>query len=149
LLTAGARTARERERQEVAPDDRRATLTRADILGRVARRMRERDDQDLAVLQLPPAGHDDDADVQVPRRTRTEVHQEHGAERLERVVSTPSISRLTELRDQLDRLRLSALPTRPLRRLDELDAKIREAAQRRAVHAADLAKLGDPARGGP
>lgn len=44
------------ERDEIAPRQARQTTGRSDALARVARRMLVRDDEDLAVDQLPAAG---------------------------------------------------------------------------------------------
>jgi hypothetical protein len=45
--------------------------------------MRERDDEDLAVDQLTPAGREDDPNLCLERRVGSGIVQERGAERLE------------------------------------------------------------------
>jgi conjugative relaxase-like TrwC/TraI family protein len=147
LLIADDR-AGDRAREELAPGERLPAAGRAELLTRVARRMRERDDEDLAVEQLLPAGREDDRDLAAERRLATERVQERGATRAEAAEPVTSVSRMIELRDQLGRLTvaLSALPTRSLARFDELDAEMRSIADQRAEHAEQLASLGEPGR---
>ncbi len=116
----------ERERSEFAPKDQTPTATRHELLDRVARRMQERDDEDLAIEQLPGAGRTDDPDLASARAHATEPPQEHAVARAE---PTPpakaTLTRLRELRERVDQLhgQLDALPTRELRRIEDLDAR--------------------------
>ena len=116
----------ERERSEFAPTDQTLTATRHELLDRVARRMQERDDEDLAIEQLPGAGRTDDPNLASARAHATEPPQEHAAAR---AVPTPpataTLARLRELRERVDQLhvQLAAPPTRQLRRIEDLDAR--------------------------
>ncbi len=116
----------ERERSEFAPTDQTPTTTRHELLDRVGRRMQERDDEDLAIEQLPGAGRTDDPNLASARAHATDPPQEHAAARAEPTppaAATPA--RLRELRERIDQLhvQLAALPTRELRRIEDLDAR--------------------------
>ena len=116
----------ERERSEFAPTDQTPTATRDELLDRVARRMLERDDEDLAIEQLPGAGRTDDPDLASARTHATEPPQEQAAARAEPTPpATPTTARLRELRERVDQLqaRLAALPIRELQRIEDLDAR--------------------------
>ena len=136
------------ERAEVAPREARPTTGRSDVLARVARRMLVRDDEDLAVDQIPAAGREDDPALASHRAARGTPAQEVAAERAQANEPVASVSRLIELREQISRHRvvLGALPTRPLARFDELDAKERELTVEREEHAERLAALDPPTR---
>ena len=116
----------ERERSEFAPTDQTPTATRAELLERVGCRMLERDDEDLAVEQLPGAGRTDDPDLAGARAHAAGPPQEHAATRAETTppaAATPP--RLRELGERVDQLhaQLAALPTRQLQRIEDLDAR--------------------------
>jgi conjugative relaxase-like TrwC/TraI family protein len=116
----------ERERSEFAPTDQTLTATRHELLDRVARRMQERDDEDLAIEQLPGAGRTDDPNLASARAHATEPPQEHAAARAEPTPpATATLARLRELRERVDQLhvQLAALPTRQLRRIEDLDVR--------------------------
>jgi conjugative relaxase-like TrwC/TraI family protein len=136
------------ERDELAPRQERPTWRRSDFLARVARRMLVRDDEDLAVDQIPPAGREDDAVLLSHRAARGPVRQEAAADRAQADKPTASLSRLIDLREQIShhRLVLGALPTRPLARFDDLDANERELIIERGEHAERLAALDPPTR---
>jgi hypothetical protein len=65
----------ERERSEFAPTDQTPAATRHELLDRVARRMQERDDEDLAIEQLPGAGRADDPMSPAREHTRQTHHR--------------------------------------------------------------------------
>ena len=88
----------ERERSEFAPTDHTPTATRDELLERVGRRMLERDDEDLAIEQLPGAGRADDPTLASARTHATEPPQEHAAARAEPTpLATATPARLREL----------------------------------------------------
>jgi hypothetical protein len=95
--------------------------------------MLERDDEDLAIDQLPARGGADDPQLRAPPGIEPEPLQEHGANTADPPLPTWTASSLAALRDRLEQLRaqLAALPTRDLDRLDELDATARELSGRR------------------
>jgi conjugative relaxase-like TrwC/TraI family protein len=136
------------ERLEHAPDDAQPDRSRSAVIARAARRMLVRDDEDLAIDQLPAAGHEDDRVLAAHRAAVSPVSQEDAAGRAEPTEPAPSLRRLTELREQISRLQasLGALPTKPLQRFDELDARARDLAARRSDHQEQLTRLVPPAR---
>ena len=136
------------ERAEHAPDDVQPEQSRSAVMARAARRMLVRDDEDLAIEQLPAAGHEDDRVLAAHRAAVSPVSQENPAGRAEPIEPAPSLKRLTELRERISRLQLTlgALPTKPLQRIDELDARARDLAARRSDHQEQLARLEPPAR---
>ena len=86
----------------------------SDSLARVERRMLERDDEDLAIEQLPGAGRADDPELAGSRRARGEPPQERAAARAEPAPpAAASPTRLRELRERIEQLQaqLQALPT--------------------------------------
>ena len=114
------------ERSEFAPAEQRPTAARGDLLARVQRHMLERDDEDLAIEQLPGAGRADDPEVARSRALAAELPQERAAARAEPAppaAVTPA--RLRELRERVEQLQaqLQALPTRELQRIEDLDAR--------------------------
>ena len=86
----------QRERDELAPGERQDKPTEKELYARIARYMRTRDDEDLAIEQLPAvsgAGRPDDLDVEQAASTR--LIQEAAAERSapapsERATSAPT-----------------------------------------------------------
>ena len=136
------------ERAEHAPDDAHPDQNRSAVMARTCRRMLVRDDEDLAIEQLPAAGHEDDRVLAAHRAAVSPAPQEDPAGRAEPVEPAPSLRRLTELRERIRGLQvtLGALPTRPLQRIDELDATARDLAARRSDHQQQLARLEPPAR---
>ncbi len=107
-----------------------------------------RDDEDLAVDQLKPAGREDDRSLASHRSVAGAIPQEVAATRSESIDPAPSLNLLIELREQIGRLRvvLEALPTKPLARFDELDVKQSDLTAQRAEHMSQLADLEPPAR---
>ncbi|MGA2164635.1 MAG: MobF family relaxase [Solirubrobacteraceae bacterium] len=116
----------ERERSEFAPTDQTPEATRDGLLDRVGRRMLERDDEELAIEQLPSAGRAGDPDVASTRAHAAEPPQEHAAARAEPTPpAAATLTRLRELRERVEQLhvQLAALPTRELQRIEDLDAR--------------------------
>jgi hypothetical protein len=135
-------------RADVAPEGQRATRPRSEVLARVARRMRVRDDEDLAVNQIAAAGREDDRALASYRMVRGSRPQEIAADQAEPIEAAPSVSRLIALREQIAQLRLvlGALPTRPLARFDELDVRERGVVAERTQREERLAALEPPTR---
>jgi hypothetical protein len=111
------------ECSEFAPTAHTPPATRDELLARVARRMLERDDEDLAIEQLPGAGR---ADAETAETTSSQG--EPRQERAGASAQTPAfatVERLHKLTDRIQRLRtqVGALSTRQLQRIDDLDAR--------------------------
>jgi len=116
----------EHERSEFAPTDNTAEADRNELLARVARRMLERDDEDLATEQLPSAGRTDDPAIAIAATGGEQPDHEQATALAEPTPSPPAtIARLRELQELGERLRaqLAALPGRQLQRIDDLDAR--------------------------
>ncbi len=111
--------------------------------------MLERDDEDLAIEQLPGAGRTDDPDLASARAHATDPPQEHAAARAE---PTPPPrrppTRLRELRERVEQLQaqLAALPTRQLQRIEDLDARALTLTTQREQLTGRLAGLPEPHR---
>ncbi len=139
----------ERERGEFAPTDQTPTATHPELLERVERRMLERDDEDLAIEQLPGAGRADDPDLAGARAHAAEPPQEHAAARAEPIPPVAATSAwLRELRERVERLQaqLAALPTRELQRIEDLGARAFTLTTQREQLAGRLAGLPEPHR---
>jgi hypothetical protein len=95
------------ERSEFAPTDQTPATNRDELLARVSRRMLERDDEDLAIEQLPGAGRADDADVDRATSSPGESRQEQAAARAQLIPAIASAERLREVRDRIQQLRLA------------------------------------------
>ncbi len=108
----------EHKRSEFAPTDNTAQADRNDLLARVARRMLERDDEDLAIEQLPGAGRTDD----------------------------PAIATAATGGPQPDQEQAAALPDRPLQRIDDLDARAHTLSTQREQLTERLDELPAPTR---
>jgi conjugative relaxase-like TrwC/TraI family protein len=133
----------ERGREDIAPATRSARDA-SEVLARVARRMLERDDEDLAIDQLPAPGHADDPEL--ARAPRGEPLQEHAAERAEPAQDDAPQRSLAELRVRLEQLRaqLAGLPTRELDQIDELDRRAIALTEQRDQLGDALARLPEP-----
>src|ERR1019366_8889546 len=107
------------ERQDIAPAGRGMPSEEGRVLAQVAQRMLERDDEDLAIDQLPAPGRADDPDLS--HTPAGKPLQEHAAERAEPEAVAPSPRPLDELRQRIQHLQaqLAALP-KDLDKLDEL-----------------------------
>ena len=139
----------ERERSEFAPTDQTPIATRGELLERMGRRMLERDDEDLAIEQLPGAGRTDDSELAGTRAHAAEPPQEHAAARAEATppaAATPA--RLRELRERVERLQaqIAALPTREMQRIEDLDARALTLTTQREQLTGRLAGLPEPRR---
>ena len=117
--------------------------------------MVERDDEDLAIEQLPgaapepAAGRADDPQLVSGRTVAAEPPQEQAAARAEPATpAAPSTERLRELVGRMEQFRaqLAALPTRQLQRIEDLDARILTLSNQRAQLAERLADLPEPQR---
>ncbi len=139
----------ERERSEFAPTDQTPTATRDELLERVGRRMLERDDEDLAIEQLPDAGRTNDPELASAHTHATAPPQEHAAARAEPTPpATASPARLRELRERVEQLQaqLAVLPTRQLQRIEDLNARALTLATQHEQLAGSLAGLPEPHR---
>jgi conjugative relaxase-like TrwC/TraI family protein len=137
-------TDRAPERDDLAPSVHAEQADPNAVLARVGRKMLERDDEDLAVDQLPTPGRADDPQlIQTPT---VGPPQENAAERAEPPLWPVPRPSLTEMREQLERLRaqLQALPSRELTELDELDARTRTLTERRDLLRSELDRLPAP-----
>jgi conjugative relaxase-like TrwC/TraI family protein len=137
------------DRGEFAPADQTPTVAREDLLARLQRHMLKRDDEDLAIEQLPLAGRTDDPELADCHTVATEPPQERAAalaEPMPPAAATPA--RLRELRERIEMLQaqLKALPTRQLQRIENLDARAATLGSHREQHAARLAELPDTRR---
>ena len=111
--------------------------------------MLERDDEDLAIDQLPGAGRTDDPDLAGTRAHATEPPQEHAAARAEpSPPATATPAQMRELREHVERLetQLAALPTRQLQRIEDLDARALILATQHEQLTERLTGLPDPQR---
>ncbi len=99
-------------RGEYAPPEQTENASRAVLMARMKRRMSERDDEDLAIEQLPTpneehagAGRPADPDLASARALQHEPHQEHTATRAEpHQPPPPTPARLRELRERIKEL---------------------------------------------
>lgn len=140
-----------RERAEIAPADSVPVVDRDRVLAQTALAMLQRDDEDLAVSQLPAraptAGRADDPQLRDARVAGAE-HPEHVASRAEPVSAGPSHEELPQL--LAERVSVSVQrESLPLRELTELDRLGREAGQvtaQRADIARRLELLPEPTR---
>jgi len=84
-------------RDAISPEAVASPARPVDVIARVASRMLERDDEDLAIDQLPPAGQHDDP--QLGRARVAESAQEHASVRAEPAVRPAGPARMRELRN--------------------------------------------------
>jgi hypothetical protein len=136
-------------RSDFAPADRTPTAARADLLGCVQRRMLERDDEELAIEQLPAPGRADDETVESSRGLGGEPPQERAAARAESLPArTANPTRLRELGERIEQLRaqLEALPTHQLRRIEHFEERTLTLSTQREQLAEELAHLPEPRR---
>jgi conjugative relaxase-like TrwC/TraI family protein len=143
-LLIAVEPAKHDERQEIAPPARRPPVAREELLARVARRMLERDDEDLAIDQLAPAS----PAANIERAASScEPLQEQAAERAEPEVA-PSRAAFARLGEQLERLRsqLQALPICEMSEIERLDARARDLTDRRERLQHELEQLPKSAR---
>ena len=141
-----------REREQIAPADRKPAAEREDVLARTTQAMLTRDDEDLAITQLathvPAAGRVDDPQL---RQAQRPDHPERTAEQAEPPVPTatdPSreaMRQLIALRAEAQAQR-DALPLRDLSDLDNLQLEREQIRDQRADTAARLKALPEPRR---
>jgi hypothetical protein len=110
--------------------------------------MLERDDQDLAVEQLPPAGRADDRQLTLALDHAGEPLQEHAALRAQPDTPPVGTSRLRELRERLEQLTVqrASLPSSQLNQLDTAHARALELTADRSELSASLERLPAPKR---
>jgi hypothetical protein len=134
------------EREDIGPAVPTERHEPEKVLPRVARRMLERDDEDLAIEQLAAPGRADDPELDRSGDVDVEPLQEQAASRAEPHVPGAQRTPLAALREPLEHLRaqLAALPTRDVDRLDELDAKALELTERRDTVRGELERLPAP-----
>ena len=137
-----------RERADHAPEPAHAPATRDELLARAGRRMLERDDQDLAIEQLPPAGRADDRQLALALDLAGEPAHEHAALRAEPDTPPVGTSRLHDLGERVEQLsaQRAALPTSQLGQLDMARARVLELTERRDELSASLERLPAPKR---
>ena len=143
LLIAGEPITR--RRSELAPDARH-TGDRDQLIARVARRMLERDAEDLAIEQLPLAGHVDDTEVLLAEQALGNPVQEQSAARSELNSRPESRQALAAFEQSLRRLRAqrSALSGHKLTRLDDAEARLRKLTSQRDRLLGALRALPEP-----
>ena len=136
-------------RGEFAPLEQTQTPARSDLLARVQRHMLERDDEDLAIEQLPGAGRADDPALAGSRELAAELPQERGAALAEPAQPAAATrAQLRELGERVEELQaqLRALPLGKLQRIEELDRLAITLMSRREGNAQRLAELPEPRR---
>jgi ATP-dependent exoDNAse (exonuclease V) alpha subunit len=133
------------ERSELAPDTRH-TSDRHELLHRVERRMLERDSEDLAIEQLPPAGHADDPQLTLAEQTMAHPVQEQAAAGSELKSGPQSPQALLELEESLERLhgQRRALPEHKLNQLDDAEVRIGRLSSERDRLLQTLRALSEP-----
>jgi conjugative relaxase-like TrwC/TraI family protein len=133
------------ERSEFAPDRQQAPVAaRSDLLAGVQRRMLERDDEELAIEQLPAAGRADDYELRGSRAHASEPLQERAAALAEPAApSAATLARLCELRERTEDLkaRLKAVSTRAIERIEHVEERALTLSTRREELAEQLAQL--------
>jgi hypothetical protein len=138
-----------KERTGLAPRDPSPMRSRADLLAPTERRMAQRDDEELAIEQLPGAGRADDTRVATGRALQRQLPQERASLRAEPTSApTASTARLRASREQIEQLeaQLEALPRRELQRIKDLDARAATLTAQRQALAERLAALPAPRR---
>jgi hypothetical protein len=133
------------ERSEFAPDRQQAPVAvQSDLLARVQRRMLERDDEELAIEQLPAAGRADDYELRCSRAHASEPLQERAAALAEPAApSAATPARLRELRERTEDLKtqLKAVPTRAIERIEHVEERALTLSTRREELAEQLGQL--------
>ena len=116
------------EREEHAPIARREPPDRVQVLARAAAQMLVRDDEDLAISQLPARegpGRADDPQLHATPPLPADALQELAAEHAAPAVAAAAPVRLDRLRRELDALaaQRESLPLRELAQLDRIAAE--------------------------
>ena len=128
-------TAAALERDELGGGERREHPDRAQIVARAKTQMLVRDDEDLAIAQLPTPPAAGRPDARELRSAHT-VAPERGAELNEPAAAAPDLAQLLEMQRERERLaaQTAALPLAELRQLDAIAAdRGRVQTQRRDV----------------
>jgi AAA domain-containing protein len=139
----------ERERADHAPEQRQQPVDRDELLARAERRMLQRDDEDLAIDQLPPAGAPDDRQLALAIDHAAQPAQEHAALRAEPPTpAAASETRLRELREKLEQFKgqRSALTSARLQQFDDVQATAAKLAAQRGALSERIAGLRQPPR---
>ena len=136
----------DQDRDDVALREPPRASAREEVLARVQLRMTVRDDEDLAIERLSPAGYADDPGL--TGAVTGEPVQEEAARRAEPVVADRGSLRLVALRERIQQLRghRDTLPAHQVGRVDEIDARLLELAERLRSCAEQLAVLAQPSR---
>ena len=136
------------ERVDHAPERADQPASREELLARAGRRMLERDDQDLAIEQLPPAGRADDRQLALALDHAGEPPQEHAALRAEPDTPTVGTSHVRWLGDRVEQLTVqrAALPSSQLSQLDTAHARTLGLTENRRELSANLEGLPAPKR---
>jgi hypothetical protein len=137
------------DRAELAPERTRAPATERELLAKVAAQMLERDDEDLAIEQLTPAGVADDHQLTLAVDHPDEPSQEQPAAHAEPRIPDTSRSRLHELTTRLELLstQRAALPIEQLHELANAPARTLALTAQRDELRAQLDRLPAPSRG--
>ncbi len=119
----------QQEREELAPGERHPKPTEKELYARIARCMQTRDDEDLAIEQLPAefgAGRADDVELQ--HATGAKVLQEASAELAEPPTSERAVGAYSRVKEHVEALRaqLEALKTPEVARLEAAERRERE-----------------------
>ena len=135
------------EREDIGPDAPAGPLEPDEVLARVARRMLERDDEDLAIDQLPAAGRADDP--QLAQRPAPSARPAAGGGRAARRAARAACGAERRSRSSASGLSGCARSSRRCRRrssrsVDELDARAIELTERRDTVRAALDRLPAP-----
>jgi hypothetical protein len=135
-------------RGEFAPTERTPLAVRSDLLARVQWHMLERDDEDLAIEQLPGAGRADDPELTGSRKIASEPAQERGAALTEPAPAAATRAQLRELGERVEQLQaqLRALELGKPKRVEDLDRLAITLMSQREGNAARLAQLPEPRR---
>jgi conjugative relaxase-like TrwC/TraI family protein len=140
-----------KERAASGPELEREPVDRDTILATVATRMKERDDEDLAVDQLPNPfvvpGAPGDPEVIAAVDADTPV-QERGAEPAPAREPAPGQLRLASIAEEIERLDAlrKSLPVREIQALDAVTAKYEQVRAQRDEQAARLEELPESPR---
>jgi conjugative relaxase-like TrwC/TraI family protein len=114
------------ERAELAPHEAQARPQRADVLTRAVERMKVRDDEDLAVSQLPARSGPGRADDPALRRSADPGPERAAIDAEPPGMPAPSRAQLQALRAELQQLRdeHARLPLREFRELEHIEVEI-------------------------
>jgi conjugative relaxase-like TrwC/TraI family protein len=137
------------ERVDHAPEPFGQASSREGLLARAGRQMLDRDDEDLAIEQLPPSGRADDHRLALALKHTREPVQEHAALRAGPTPPASTTTRMRDLRECIEQLttQREALPAAQLRELDTAHARILELTERHGELSMGLNRLPSAKRG--